>query len=80
MNNMLIYDITEYSYLFKGDYMTMSSKSQLIEELAPKDSLEPPVIATTDMCIVDDFMYFIRGQVINYHTFQTFWITDNRHL
>lgn len=74
MNNVLIYDITDYSYLFEGSVMTkVTNKSQLIEEIAPKGESELSVIQpTADMCIIIDFMSFIRGQVISYNTFKTF--------
>ena len=48
-------------------------KSKLIEEIAPKDDSEPKVIQPKgDLCIIIDFMSFVRGLVINYNTFKTF--------
>ncbi len=56
--------------------MTNSGKSKLIEEIAPKDdsSLNFKSInaAAETTCVIVDFMSFVRGQVVNFNTFETF--------
>lgn len=71
-----MYDITDYNYLFEGNAVTNSAKSQLIEEIAPKEdttlnvkTIHPEAEKT---CIVVDFMSFIRGQVVNFNALNFF--------